>query len=139
MTLKNAIHLVPPKGGNTGNVIENIYTSNGLREKRYEPDVIPFVFERASEMTLIQLNAKWANIEKAFQFDYCFNVVVISPHLEGNNLRKENSTLFDINHSNVKLIGGCAYDNETEAESSLFTLKWNSDVSVDTFYVEKTN
>ncbi len=136
---KNAIHLVPPKGGNTGSVIENIYTSNGLRDKRYEPDVIPFVFERASEMTLIQLNAEWANIEKAFQFDYCFNVVVISPHLEGNNLRKENSTLFDINHSNVKLIGGRAYDNETEADSSLFTLKWNSDVSVDTFYVEKTN
>ena len=136
---KNAIHLVPPKGGNTGSVIENIYTANGLRDKRYEADVIPFVFERASEMTLTQLNAEWANIEKAFQFDYCFNVVVISPHLEGNNLLKENSTLFDINHSNVKLIGGRAYDNEMEADSSLFTLKWNSDVSVDTFYVEKTN
>ncbi|MFZ0446869.1 MAG: glycosyl hydrolase family 28-related protein [Bacillus sp. (in: firmicutes)] len=136
---KNAIHLVPPEGGNTGSVIENIYTSNGLRDQRYEPDVVPFVFERASEMTLIQLNAEWANIEKAFQFDYCFNVVIISPHLEGNNLQKKNSTLFDINHSNVKLIGGRAYDNETEANSSLFTLKWNSDVSVDTFYVEKTN
>ena len=83
---KNAIHLVPPKGGNTGSVIENIYTANGLRDQRYEPDVVPFVFERASEMTLTQLNAEWANIEKAFQFDYCFNVVVISPHLEGNNL-----------------------------------------------------
>jgi hypothetical protein len=133
---KNAINLVPPKGGNTGSVIENIYTSNGLRDKRYDPEVVPFVFERASEMTLIQLNAEWANIEKAFQFDYCFNVVVISPHLEGNNLLKKNSTFFDINHSNVKLIGGRAYNNEIDADSSVFTLKWNADVSADTFYVE---
>ena len=33
---KNAIHLVPPEGGNTGSVIENIYTSNGLRDQRYD-------------------------------------------------------------------------------------------------------
>ncbi|MBM4764469.1 glycosyl hydrolase family 28-related protein [Bacillus sp. B15-48] len=133
---KNAIHLVPPSGGNTGSVIENVYTSNGLRYQRYEQDVVPFVFERASEMTLIQLNAEWANIEKAFQFDYCFNVVVISPHIEGNNLRQNNSTFFDINDSNVKIIGGRAYDNEIEADSSVFTLKWYSDVSVDTFNLD---
>lgn len=133
---KNAIHLVPPQGGNTGSVIENIYTSNGLRDNRYEPDVVPFVFERASEMTLIQLNAEWANMETAFQFDYCFNVVVISPHFEGNNLRKENSAFFDINDSNIKIIGGRAYDNEIETDSSIFTMKWNSMVSVDTFYTE---
>ncbi|TFE00018.1 glycosyl hydrolase family 28-related protein [Jeotgalibacillus sp. R-1-5s-1] len=133
---KNAIHLVPPQGGNTGSVIENIYTSNGLRENRYEPDVVPFVFERASEMTLIQLNAEWANISSAFQFDYCFNVVVISPHLEGNNLKKENSTFFNVNDSNVKIIGGRAYDNLIESNSSVFTMQWNSMVSVDTFYTE---
>ncbi|MBM7579220.1 glycosyl hydrolase family 28-related protein [Jeotgalibacillus terrae] len=133
---KNAIHLVPPQGGNTGSVIENIYTSNGLRDNRYEAEVVPFVFERASEMTLIQLNAEWANMDTAFQFDYCFNVVVISPHLEGNNLRNENSTFFDINDSNIKIIGGRAYDNEIETDSSIFTMKWNSMVSADTFYTE---
>ncbi len=135
---KNAISLVPPKGGNTGSVIENIYTSNGLRDNRYDPDVVPFVFERASEMTLIQLNAEWANIEKAIQLDYCFNVVLISPHFEGNNLLKADSTFFDFNHSNVKIIGGRAYDNHIEADSSVFTLEWNADVSADSFYIEKS-
>ena len=99
--------------------------------------MIPFVFEKASEMTLIQLNTEWANIEKAFQIDYSYNVVIISPHFEGTDLSKENSTFFDINHSNVKVIGGRVYDNNIHTDSSLFTLKWNSDVSVDSFYVEK--
>ncbi|USK68320.1 glycoside hydrolase family 55 protein [Peribacillus asahii] len=134
---KNAIHFKPPYGGITGSVIENIYTSNGLRDNRFEGDVIPFVFEKASEMTLIQLNSEWANIEKAFQIDYSYNVVIISPHFEGNDLSKKNSTFFDINYSNVKLIGGRVYDNNIHTNSSLFTLKWNSDVSADSFYVEK--
>lgn len=134
---KNAIHFKPPYGGITGSVIENIYTSNGLRDNRFEGEVIPFVFEKASEMTLIQLNTEWANIEKAFQIDYSYNVVIISPHFEGNDLYKENSTFFDINHSNAKVIGGRAYDNNIHTNSSLFTLKWNADVSADSFYVEK--
>lgn len=134
---KNAIHFKPPYGGNTGSVIENIYTSNGLRDNRFDGDVIPFVFDKASEMTLIQLNSEWANIEKALQIDNSYNVVIISPHFEGNDLSKENSTFFDFNHSNAKVIGGRVYNNNIHTNSSLFTLKWNADVSVDRFYVEK--
>ena len=133
---KNAIHFNPPYGGLTGSVLENIYTSNGLRDNRLDSPVIPFVFGKASEMTLIQLNTEWANIKKAFQIDYSYNVTMISPHFEGLDFKEEGGTFFDINHSNLKLIGGRAYHNNIHEQTSLFKLMENSDISSDNFYLE---
>ncbi|WP_242057216.1 glycoside hydrolase family 55 protein [Pseudalkalibacillus hwajinpoensis] len=135
---KNALHFMPSTGGLSGSVMENIYTHNGLRDDRYDENVIPYVFDHFSEVTLIQLNAEWSDISTAFQINDSRNVVMISPHIEGTDLY-EDGVYFDVHNSNVKIMGADLINNAVHSDSAIFKAYGNSSLSVDGVHTRDTN
>lgn len=137
---KNFFHLKPSSGANTGNVLSNLYCNNGERDNRLWDPVTPFYFEELSESTMMQLNAEWANVEHAFHFNYCRNVTLISPHIEGVDSKLANAGLIKVEgvinsptqKGSVKILSLDLYDIHTDvAGTSVFEVVNNGVLKMD--------
>lgn len=137
---KNFIHLAPASGGNTGCVFSNLYCNNGLRNNRLSAVVTPFYFHELTESVMMQLNAEWSDIDSAFHFDYCRNVTLISPHVEGVNMKTADRGLFKVEgipasptqKGSLKILSCDLYDVASDATgTAVFEVKNNGVIKCD--------
>lgn len=96
-------------GGDSGSVIQNVYIQN--RDTAYSGSPTNAVggvrFESVTDSTLVQVNVEWSNLTGAcYKFEDCWNVQMISPHVEGINfIGTGDAKVFDNTQSKLSISG----------------------------------